>query len=172
MTVDEAIKTAIDYEIKVRDVYAESYKKIQNPEGKRVMKAMTREEQEHVDYLKKRLKEWQETGTITAETLKTAIPSSTTINESLEKLRAHTRPAPKNTVRMETELNILRKALQVERETSDFYKKMVGELSDEVQDMFARFLEIEEGHLDIVQAEINSVSGMGFWFDFQEFKLG
>jgi peptide deformylase len=37
--------------------------------------------------------------------------------------------------------------------------------------MFARFLEIEEGHARIVQAEIDTLTGMGFWFDVQEFRL-
>ena len=32
-------------------------------------------------------------------------------------------------------------------------------------------LEIEEGHVAIVQAELDSLQGMGFWFDMQEFNL-
>jgi hypothetical protein len=48
---------------------------------------------------------------------------------------------------------------------------MVGELSGERQRLFARFLEIEEGHVAIVQAEIDAVSGSGFWFDMKEFDL-
>jgi hypothetical protein len=37
--------------------------------------------------------------------------------------------------------------------------------------LFQRFVEIEQGHLAIVQAEIDSVSGLGFWFDMREFDL-
>ena len=33
------------------------------------------------------------------------------------------------------------------------------------------FLGIEQGHQAIVQAEIDALSGLGFWFDFQEFNL-
>ena len=40
-----------------------------------------------------------------------------------------------------------------------------------IQEMFRRFVEIEEGHQKIVQAEIDCVSGAGFWFDSMEFKL-
>ena len=36
---------------------------------------------------------------------------------------------------------------------------------------FGRFLEIEQGHQAIVRAEIDALTGMGFWFDFQEFDL-
>jgi hypothetical protein len=48
---------------------------------------------------------------------------------------------------------------------------MVLELSDEGQQMFAEFVKIEQGHLDLVQAEIDAVSGVGFWFDMPEFNL-
>lgn len=37
--------------------------------------------------------------------------------------------------------------------------------------MFRHFLEIEDGHTAIVQAEIDALEGNGFWFDFAEFDL-
>jgi hypothetical protein len=37
--------------------------------------------------------------------------------------------------------------------------------------MFQRFPEIEDGHNAIVQAELDSVQGLGYWFDVEEFKL-
>ena len=66
---------------------------------------------------------------------------------------------------------MLEKALEVEQETSDFYKRMVLELPEEGQELFMRFVEIEEGHKAIVQAEIDSVIGLGYWFDMPEFNL-
>jgi len=39
------------------------------------------------------------------------------------------------------------------------------------QVLFSKFLEIEDGHLAIVQAQLDSVQGMGFWFDIAEFRL-
>jgi rubrerythrin len=59
----------------------------------------------------------------------------------------------------------------VEIQASNFYKEMVGKLDGAGQQMFARFVEIEEGHLAIVQAEINAVNGLGYWFDIAEFDL-
>ena len=56
-------------------------------------------------------------------------------------------------------------------ETSGFYKKMVQQLGDEGREFFARFVEIEEGHLAIVEAELNAVQGSGFYFDMPEFDL-
>jgi rubrerythrin len=69
------------------------------------------------------------------------------------------------------ELDLLHTALQLEVDTSSFYKQMVKELPTEGQTFFARFVEIEEGHLAIVQAEIDALTGLGFWFDVQEFAL-
>jgi rubrerythrin len=70
-----------------------------------------------------------------------------------------------------TELSLLTKARDVETETSNFYKRMVAELSDEGQQMFAYFVRVEEGHLALVQAELDALSGLGFWFDMPEFNL-
>ena len=67
---------------------------------------------------------------------------------------------------------MLEKAIEVERETSNFYKKMVDETGEEGKAFFSRFVEIEEGHLAIVQAELESLQGNGFGFDMPEFKLG
>ena len=69
------------------------------------------------------------------------------------------------------ELELLRKALQVETETSEFYRQMVSTLDADGRRLFERFVEIEEGHRTIVQAEIDCVSGTGFWFDTKEFDL-
>jgi hypothetical protein len=48
---------------------------------------------------------------------------------------------------------------------------MVRELPPEGQGLFARFLAIEDGHAAVVQAEIDCVTQMGYWFDLAEFEL-
>ena len=48
---------------------------------------------------------------------------------------------------------------------------MVNELPREGRDFFSPFLTIEDGHVAIVQAELDSVTNSGFWFDYQEFDL-
>jgi rubrerythrin len=166
VTVEEAIKTAIDFETRVRDTYIEAMKHAVDQVGKRVFKLLASEEQEHLDYLGARLDEWQRTGKITVESLATSIPSEKIIRDEVSKLKTHVGEPVRG-----SELKQLQKAREVEIETSNFYKKMVEELSDEGQVMFARFVEIEEGHLALVQAEIDAVSGLGFWFDIAEFDL-
>lgn len=166
MDVEKAIKTAIEYEIKVRDTYASAVQNTKNETAKRVFQRLADEEQGHVDYLESRLTEWQKTGALTPEKLDTVIPAKKAIEEGVKKLDDKMKEADKH-----GEAQMLTKALDVEIETSKFYEKMVKEMDAEPQKMFQRFLEIEEGHLAIVQAELDSLNGTGFWFDFQEFSM-
>jgi rubrerythrin len=167
MTVEEAIKTAIEYETRVRDLYVGAVKQTADPVGKRILGVLANEEQHHLDYLQSRLLQWNKTGEVTAEGLKTAIPPRKVIEAGMSKLESQMAGPDRGVA----ELQILKKALDVESETSNFYKKMVRELPVEAQELFARFVEIEEGHLAIVQAELDYASGTGFWFDFMEFNL-
>jgi len=135
MTFEKAIKTAIEYEIKVRDTYLNSLDKIKDETGQRVFRVLGEEEQGHVDYLECKLAEWKESDN-----------------------------------KYETELEMLKKALIMEQETSDFYRRMVDEMETD-GDFFKPFLEIEDGHTAIVQAEIDYLTRTGTFFDFQEFGL-
>ena len=70
-----------------------------------------------------------------------------------------------------TELDMLRHALAAEHKTSAFYRQMVAELPPEGQALFQPFVEIEEGHVAIVQAEMDALTGTGTWFDVLEISL-
>ncbi|MCP4581207.1 MAG: hypothetical protein GY839_06285 [candidate division Zixibacteria bacterium] len=166
MEVEKAIKTAIDYETRVRDVYASAVANTQNETARRVFERLANEEQGHIDYLESRLVEWRKTGALKPKELATAIPTKGAIEEGVKKLESKMKEPDKF-----GEVQMLTKALDVEIETSNFYGEMVSQLADEPQKMFERFLEIEAGHLAIVQAELDSLTGSGFWFDFAEFSL-
>jgi rubrerythrin len=166
MDIEKAIKTAIDYEMKVRDTYAEAIKAIPDDTGKKLFKVLADEEQHHVDYLQSRLTQWQNEGKLSAEKLETAVPAGKTIDAGVKNLKGHLKDTDKS-----AQIQLLQKALDVEMATSKFYKEMVGQMKAEPQQMFSRFLEIEEGHQAIVKAEIDALTGSGVWFDFVEFNL-
>ena len=166
MTIEEAIQTAINLENKVRDVYVGAADKIADPIGKRVFNGLAKEEQGHVDYLEECLSQWRQTGKVSPGTLETAVPSQEVISEAAG--RASASVAGKN---RGTELEFLGQALDAERNTSSFYRKMVAELPSDGQKLFEQFVTIEEGHQAIVQAEIDSLTGTGAWFDVLEVKL-
>lgn len=166
MTMEEAIKTAIEFETQVRDVYRGAMEDITDPVGKRIFRVLAGEEQNHLDYLQSKLSEWKRTGTITTERLETAIPSEESIRDGIGKLEDRMADEGRG-----GDLKMLTKAFDVEVKSSDFFKKMVRELPAEGQRLFAHFVEIEEGHLAIVRAEIDSLSKTGYWFDFKEFDM-
>lgn len=169
MNLEEAIRTAMEYEAKVHRTYSEALEQSTDEVGKRVFRTLCDEERGHLKYLKERLDEWRSTGTLTVERLETAIPSRESIDAAVNQLRDQVKGRPRRT--SATEVDLLERALKVEVETSDFYREMVRTLDSQGQELFARFVEIEEGHRAIVQAELDCVSGLGFWFDSREFNL-
>lgn len=163
--MEKAIKTALEYETRVRDSYRTAAQKSANDVGKRVFKVLGDEEQKHVDYLESRLAEWQKTGKVVPERLETIVPPADVIESGVEKLEEHLAKGDHG-----AEIELLSKALQLEKETSAFYQKMVDEL-DSGGELFERFLEIERGHVAIVQAELDYVNQTGYFFDFQDFRM-
>ena len=166
MTIEEAIKTGLAFEEEVRHVYSEAAKKFSDPMARKIFTVLADEEDRHVQYLESRLAEWERTGKVTAERLETTIPSAEAIEAGMKKLEK--RMAQKD---YSLELEMLKKALDLEIEATRFFKQMVGELDAEGQKLFQRFVEIEQGHEAIVQAEIDALTGLGFWFDYAEFRL-
>jgi len=124
------------------------------------------DEQNHLNYLMDRLERWQKTGELVLEKLETIIPSREMITAEVGKLA---REMPKEDRGDEKQL--LSKALKVEIETSRFYQEMVDTMPEAGRQLFARFLEIEDGHIATVRAELDYLSHTGYWFDFQEFDL-
>ncbi|UCG32452.1 MAG: ferritin family protein [Phycisphaerales bacterium] len=166
MTIEEAIQTAIEFENEVRDVYKAAATEAVDPVGKRVFTVLADEEQKHVDYLESRLEEWRRAGKVNPVSLETAVPSREVIAKA-----AHGVSEGMSGGDHGMELKMLGRALEAERKTSSFYRKMVVELPAEGQKLFERFVEIEEGHVAIVQAEMDSVAGTGAWFDVLEVRL-
>ncbi len=166
ISVEEAIKTAIDYEKKIRDIYVEASEKTDEPDGKLFFKTMGADEQGHVDYLEDRLERWTKTGELSVEKLASILPSPEAIAERVKKIEARVFEGDRN-----DEKAMLGRALKAEIETSDFYKKLVDETSGDAQRMFAQFLKIEDDHISAVQAELDYISGTGYWMGFKEFGM-
>jgi rubrerythrin len=165
--LDEAIKTAIEFEKKVLEVYQGAGENTVDLVGRRVFSTLAKEEAGHVAYLESRLTEWQKSGHFTLVELRTVVPDKARIAHGRRRMA---RPMGGNPA-SSTEVGFLRQALVVERETSAFYRRMVSELAEEGRKLFARFLEIEEGHVAIVEAELDAVNGAGFWFGMREFDI-
>jgi len=167
MELEQALAVAIDYETKVRDHYRNGGEQILSPEGKRVFQVMAQEEQRHLEYLLSRREEWHRTGHLSTPELPTEVPNL----ELLKQAKARLQQKPSGTLATQGELELLKTALELERNTSAFYQQLVKELPPQYRGLFSRFLDIEQGHVAIVQAEIDAIAGHGHWFDFMEFDL-
>jgi len=166
MTLEEAIKTAIEFETRIRDIYREAEAAVDDEAGKRIFGTLGNDEQHHIDYLQHTLAQLKDTGKIDPAQLESAIPSRFAIDQETAKIESL---VAKEFYGIKKQM--LSKALKAEIETSDFYQKMVNELADEGRDLFGRFLEIENNHIDAVQFELDYMSKTGYWFDFKEFDM-
>jgi len=166
MELEEAIKTAITYEKNIRDIYLEGGRTVKEDHGRGFFQAMSEDEQRHVDYLEYKLDQWRKTGKMVPERLETTIPSGETIQKAVRRVRDQMKGEDRGIKQQQ-----LTRALKVEMETSEFYQRMVAELSDEGRELFARFLEIENNHIEAVQFELDYVSSTGYWFDIKEFDM-
>jgi rubrerythrin len=166
VTVEVAILSALNFEVRVRDHYARAADATSDSGGRGVFGALSQEEQRHVDYLESRLSNWRKSGQLNAGSLATTLPNPAWLKSGRAKMHQIALDHDYS-----SEIAMLKDALKLEMEVSDHYRMLVSELDGEGQVMFRRFMVIEEAHTAIVQAEIDALQGDGFWFDLREFDL-
>ncbi|MFH1739911.1 MAG: hypothetical protein ABIH23_12950 [bacterium] len=167
MDLEKAIRTAIEYETKVRELFEDASSSTNDPVGKRIFHMLAKDEKHHVDYLTDALKEWIRTGKVTYGKLASTLPAKGTIAAAVRELET----GLEDHHRSSNTLAILRKALDAEIETSEFYSKMVDELPDNRRGLFAGILEIEEAHKAFVQVQIDNIMRTGVWLDVWRFQI-
>ena len=166
MDIAEAIQTAIKYETRIHDLYQKASVTISDPVGQKILKALGTDELHHLAYLTGRLEMWRKTGDLIIEDLESTLPP-------LDRLDGHAGIPDGDFSRMDKgdEKQILSRALSIEIETSNFYRRMTKAMSGEARRMFSRFLNLEDEHIEIVQAELDYLSKSGYWFGFKEFDM-
>jgi len=169
VNLEQAIVTAIKFETRVHAIYAEAAASTEHHVARRVFATLCDEEMGHIRYLRERLEEWRAGGTINVHALASHLGSGAAIEAGAARLRASLEGG-RSRGGGGVELESLHKALAAERETSSFYKQMVATLDADGRRLFARFVEIEEGHVALVQAEMDLVTGSGMWFDTADFR--
>ena len=169
MNLEQAITTALEYEGRVHRTYSEAVESAEHDGRGKVFKTLCDEEMEHIKYLRERLEEWRSTGTVTVAKLDTVLVPKAAIEACATKLSQRLESGGREVRGPSSRAS--RRPSMWSVETSAFYKKMVATLDDDGRRLFERFVEIEEGHVAIVQAEMDMVSGTGFWFDTAEFSL-
>ena len=167
MTIGEAVRTALEVEHRVRDEFAKMAREQDDPRARGFFELMAREEQGHVDYLEAALKRWETRGEVEDKAVETHVARRDWIAEGQKVLRLAERGARRSGPREH-----LSAALELEHEVSALYRRLVGAVDDSrAQEMFRRFLEIEDGHTALVQAEMDYELNTGNFFDMREFTL-
>jgi rubrerythrin len=166
MSIERAFNEALAYERRIRDQYLEAAKEAFIPEAKAFYEILARDEDSHVAYIEHKLGEWRNTGVMSKGGLASELPPAEALGAAIAKAKASFKGIAEG-----GKPGALANALKAEEETSAFYRSMVGELPEGARQVFARLLEIEDGHTAIVRAELDLVSATGHWFDLREFDM-
>lgn len=167
MTIEQAIHSAIEFETRVRDTYSAAADQVGTAEARRFFQVMSREEQGHIDYLRSREQEWRSAGTLTAAPVPSALEEESWVRKASENLQASAGDDARTSI-----VEHLYAALRLEEQASTHYRDLIAAVEHpDAEAMFGHFLEIEDGHIAVVQAEIDFQAGTGVFYDMREFTL-
>lgn len=164
MEFAEAVTTAIEMEEKVRSFYAKTATELESPVARKIFNTLAEEEEGHIDYLNRQLEAVKQTGNVTDSELKTVVPDKLRIDDMVTGLENV--PQPLN---LDSDIASFRLALEMEKEVAGHYRKLIEHAADDFKGFFEEFLEIEEAHENVLQAELFAAKSSGVWFDFIEF---
>ncbi|MCP3942340.1 MAG: ferritin family protein [Desulfobacteraceae bacterium] len=164
MDSQNIFKSAITYEKKIRDLYLSAVDTIDDARGKDLFKALADDEQSHVDFLEYSLNRLDSAKDFEVEKLKPILSSS--INDDVDHMK---KKIPKQMLGdIKRALNA---ALSLEIETSRFYKKAWENSKGQIKEIFKKFHEIEQSHVELVQIQLDYASKNGYWLNFMEINM-
>ena len=71
-----------------------------------------------------------------------------------------------------SDIEALSTALREEQVANEYYLNQAGLMTDAAaKQMYLRLAEMEDAHYQIIEAEIDSIKGTGFWLGFPEFTM-
>jgi rubrerythrin len=158
------MRTAIEMEKSGHRFFTEASNKVRHEVGRKLFSRLAAEEIDHMRTFEKIFNEVSG-GADWAEAMKAVQPAKRVpyFDEARKEFKSED---------MSVELDYLKKALDLERNAMQFFERAVQEAeSPEAGEIFKRILAEEQGHYDLIQSEIDSINGTGFWFDVNEFYM-
>lgn len=162
----EIMQQALLFEEKIRDMYHSAASIIDDERGKAIFLGLANDEQSHVDFLVYSVEQLKENNSIDVARLNSTIPSMAEIEPRLERMKAKIPEQMLGDIK-----KVLNEALQLEKETSSFYRDACTKTTGLIREIFDKFVEIEERHVELVQIELDHASQTGMWFNFMEISL-
>jgi len=164
-TAVKALKTAIEIEDNGLLTFLKYARQTKDITGKNMFIRLAMDEHEHRRIIEKQLNNLMEGKPLT----RVEIPKS-----EIEKVAPKIREKQQRT-RGESgllEVDALNTALDLERKAAKFFRDKAEEVdSEETKALFLRLAEWEDAHFDLIQAELDSIQGTGFWFGIPEFQM-
>ncbi|HKJ63950.1 MAG TPA: ferritin family protein [Desulfopila sp.] len=163
MESEKVLKTALEFEKKICDVYRSAESTVDDARGKSIFRELASDEQSHIDFLENSLELLQKGGKIDPDQLQTTIPDAEALRQKAEKMKTKVPEKMLGDVK-----TIFNSALKMEIETSDFYREAAAQTEGDIRRVMEKFLEIEERHTAVVRFELDYAARNGHWFDFME----
>lgn len=162
----EALQIALDTEKKGYKFYKIAARSSKDPKGREVFEHLATDEIEHMGVI-----------ATVFESLTNNEPWMT-YEEAMEKYGETPREkiifpdVPEEAQEGFDDLKALEEALEFEKKAVQFYTKQAEQAADEkARTFYKNLIEIEESHVTIIQAELDSLMGTGIWLGFQEISL-
>lgn len=166
MDSKEIFTQALDFEKKIRDLYISAESTVDDERGKAIFRGLAKDEQSHIDFLEAGLETLKNDGVIDSAGLATTIPDVQSNHTQIEKMKTRIPERMLGDIKM-----VLSRALQMEQQTTDFYKDAAQKTEGHVRRVMEKFIEIEQRHTEVVRMELDHASNSGFWFDFMEVSM-
>jgi len=162
--VVDAIREAIKLEINGKAVFNHAAEVTHNELGKKMFRKLAEDETKHLDTFSQLFSE-----VIGGEDWKKFVDKE--ILQGRSSLIEELAPRMKKEGRA-GELEAIRIGMELERKAIDFFEKSAKEATDpKAKEIFDKICEEEKLHYDLLQAEYDSLTNSGFWFDVAEFRM-
>jgi len=160
----ESIRMAIDLEKSGRAFYLLAAERTANPTGRTIFSRLAKEETQHLLTFERMLDD--EEGLSGWRSWLKEYPNHPPLPVFGEKAEKSIKEGSMD------ELQALRVAMKQEREAMEYYGRIAESSGNEaVAGIFSFVREQEVYHHDLLQAEYDSITQSGFWFDNAEFRM-
>lgn len=161
----QIIKTAMYMEEEGKKYYRAAAEKTKDPKGKAFFLVLAKDEEEHKELFgeiyRSLNKEKKWTPIKTPLTKRRVTTSSVFDKKEVGGMKGDA-----------DDIKAIEVAIEKEKKTIDFYRNAMEEITGEdAKKLLLELIEIEEGHLNILNGELSALTDSGYWYDFPEFTV-
>ena len=167
----DALKSAIQGEIKGWEFYQDAAKKTGSESGQKMFSQLAKDEVDHQKWL-------EEVYDRVAEGHEGLTPKHIIKHKPIDKKRKQITPVDKRRVvkrvkERTDEVEAVLIGIKLEEDAINFYREALEQpdLHDEVKKLFSRLVDFEESHRVVLQGEYQVLTGVAFYYDYPELSM-